>query len=75
MRFTKLVLSTIFAFILTACMPHYSDGVRSGVISKFSNKGLLIKSWEGTLVQGNAQTFYGTPFNFSVTDPEVRNKI
>lgn len=75
MRFTKLFSIITLSFILIACMPHYSDGVRSGVVSKFSSKGLVFKSLEGTLVQGNAQTFYGTPFNFSVTDPEVQKKI
>ncbi len=35
-----------------ACGAGYSDGKRSGVITKFSRKGLIWKSWEGEMIQG-----------------------
>jgi hypothetical protein len=44
-----------------------SDGVRSGVLSKFSNKGVIFKTWEGELNEGFGATRF---FPFSVEDGE-----
>lgn len=30
----------------------YSEGERTGVITKFSKKGIFIKTWEGTMILG-----------------------
>lgn len=45
----------------------YSKGIRSGELIKFSNKGYLVKTWEGEISQGisGAQIF-----SFSVQDNE-----
>ncbi|WP_299899277.1 6-phosphogluconate dehydrogenase [uncultured Aquimarina sp.] len=52
----------------------YSEGVRSGELIKFSNKGVLFKTWEGEISQGisGAQIF-----SFSVEDQnkEVIKKL
>ncbi len=52
----------------------YSKGVRSGELIKFSNKGVLFKTWEGEISQGisGAQIF-----SFSVEDKnkEVIKKL
>lgn len=61
----------------------YSSGVRTGTIQKFSQKGILAKSWEGELVQegirtksnpngGNGLT---NVWKFSVTNAAVAAKI
>ena len=42
-----LIGYTLFIYNFTL-----SDGVRSGVLSKFSNKGILFKTWEGELNEG-----------------------
>lgn len=34
---------------LFSCTNNYSEGERVGIITKFSNKGLMFKSWEGDL--------------------------
>jgi hypothetical protein len=44
-----------------------SDGVRSGVLSKFSHKGVVFKTWEGELNEGFGATRF---FPFSVEDNE-----
>lgn len=55
-----IVILTIFAawyaFIYYAS---YSEGTRSGELIKFSNKGVLFKTWEGEISQGisGAQIF------------------
>ena len=59
-----VLVSTIgyFAFLYNAT---YSEGVRTGELIKFSNKGVVFKTYEGELSQGisGAQIF-----SFSVLD-------
>lgn len=47
----------------------YSEGVRAGELIKFSNKGVLCKTWEGEMSQGisGAQIF-----SFSVLDSDKK---
>lgn len=63
-----LALSSVcyFAFLYNAT---YSVGVRSGELIKFSNKGMVFKTYEGELSQGisGAQIF-----SFSVLDSEEK---
>lgn len=66
-----VVLTTIFLmaagwFAFIYYVP-YSKGTRAGELIKFSNKGILFKTWEGEISQGisGAQIFH-----FSVLDKE-----
>lgn len=58
-----LILATAWYTFLSV-VP-YSEGTRAGELIKFSNKGVLIKTWEGQISQGisGAQIF-----SFSVLD-------
>jgi len=63
-----IILTIVLLFIAwyTALYyAHYSEGVRSGELIKFSKKGVLFKTWEGEISQGisGAQIF-----SFSVED-------
>ncbi len=63
-----IVILIVFAgFFSSVNFAHYSDGIRAGKLVKFSNKGILFKTWEGEISQGvsEAQTFI-----FSVEDDE-----
>lgn len=78
----KKILGIILATILIMAVlwysflyfASYSDGYRSGELIKFSNKGFVVKTWEGEISQGisGAQIF-----SFSVMDsePEVIEKL
>jgi hypothetical protein len=66
-----LILGAIAAlfllyFMFVSFVP-YSEGTRAGELIKFSNKGVLFKTWEGEISQGisGAQIF-----SFSVLDQE-----
>lgn len=63
-----VLVSTIgyFTFLYNAT---YSEGVRSGELIKFSNKGMVFKTYEGELSQGisGAQIF-----SFSVLDSDEK---
>lgn len=58
------IITSYFCFLYFVS---YSKGVRAGKLVKFSNKGILFKTWEGEISQGvsDAQTFV-----FSVEDKE-----
>ena len=45
-------------------MPGYSSGVRTGKLVKFSNKGMICKTWEGELMIGQSNH----SFDFTVKD-------
>ena len=60
-----VILAGYFAFIYYAS---YSEGIRAGELVKFSNKGVLIKTWEGEISQGVSE---GQLFEFSVEDKET----
>lgn len=59
-----LGLASYFAFIYYV---PFSEGYRSGELIKFSNKGVMVKTWEGEISQGisGAQIF-----SFSVQDSQ-----
>ncbi|WP_407556814.1 6-phosphogluconate dehydrogenase [Winogradskyella sp. 4-2091] len=61
-----ILAAGIFCFMYFV---HYSEGVRAGKLVKFSNKGVIFKTWEGEISQGvsDAQTF-----TFSVEDGEEK---
>jgi len=53
-----LFLIFICYFTFVSLVP-YSEGTRSGELIKFSNKGVIVKTWEGEISQGisGAQIF------------------
>ena len=54
----------------------YSEGERTGVVTKFSHKGMAIKTWEGELNMGGFdQGGVGSSWKFSVGDPDVVEKV
>jgi hypothetical protein len=46
---------TLVALALVACGKSYSEGDRVGVVTKFSRKGVALKSWEGELNLGGTR--------------------
>ena len=47
----------------------YSQGVRAGELVKFSNKGVVFKTWEGEISQGVSEAQI---FKFSVEDKDKK---
>ena len=66
-----LLLLAYYAFIYFVT---YSQGTRSGELIKFSNKGVIVKTWEGEISQGvsGAQIF---TFSVLDKDKEVIDKL
>lgn len=57
----------------------YSEGNRVGILSKFSKKGNIFKTYEGEVVRPGIRVTQGAPnsqmFYFSVEDPDVASKL
>ncbi|MDR6562999.1 MULTISPECIES: hypothetical protein [Arcicella] len=75
---TLAVLVIMFSFLLTRVA--YSEGERAGVISKFSKKGVVFKTYEGELNEG-AQGQMGNmvnrlwAFTVDADDPTIIQKL
>lgn len=71
----KLFVLAAAALSLASCTENYSNGERIGMITKFSEKGLVYSSWEGTLNTTQTGMNSAEPFEFSVdndvNDPKV----
>lgn len=65
------------ALLLNSCSENYSNGERIGVITRFSQKGLIFKSWELNLnVTQTGMNTSGEPFECSVdNNNEDKNLI
>ena len=51
------------------------DGDRVGIITKLSYRGIHWKTWEGQMILGGQGTVTTNVWEFSVTDPEVLEKV
>ncbi len=72
----SLIIVPLLIKSVDGLYPGYSEGQRTGYLTKISYKGVLWKTWEGELQIGaGEQAALQTPFAFSVTDPEVMNAI
>lgn len=79
-----LTLAFVLALSCAACAPNYSEGTRTGVVTKLSHKGLIWKSWEGSLNQGGTKTttddkgnsmVVANAIDFNVSDPALLEKL
>ena len=70
--FTLACIAGILWLLIGCGAIEYSDGSRVGVVTKFSHKGFLFKTYEGELLVG-AQTGTAVPrqWRFSVVDDKV----
>ena len=62
----KLFVFAIGTMLFTSCTENYANGERVGMLTKFSEKGLMYKSWEGSLNTTQTGMNSAEPFEFSV---------
>jgi hypothetical protein len=82
MKKRLFALAIVFALPALAQAECYSEGVRVGTIQKFSQKGLLNKSWEGEMVMDGVKAHSSKNgvavtniWRFSVLRSDVAKKI
>ena len=63
-----VIISVILFF--TGIYPEYSEGNRIGYVTKISNKGMIVKSDEATLVQG-----LNDSVDFSIGDNDILKQM
>jgi hypothetical protein len=85
-RFKKILIIVTLSLILglwlfyLACGLAYSDGTRSGILTKVSRKGYIFKTYEGEMNvggfnQGDGTIMPATIFKFSVSDDAIYRKL
>lgn len=74
-----IVFSLIIGFIIfqftSTRVGNYSDGERTGLVNKISEKGLICKTYEGYMLVGNGQNIQPETFSFTVKNDEVAQKV
>jgi hypothetical protein len=63
------------SLMLTSCSENYSNGERIGVITQFSETGLIWKSWEGHLNVTQTGMNSSVPFDFSIDNDSPDQKV
>tara|TARA_R110000822_G_scaffold213107_6_gene348456 strand:- start:133 stop:594 length:462 start_codon:yes stop_codon:yes gene_type:complete len=66
MRKLLFIMIAVSMVMLSSCSENYSNGERIGVITQFSQSGLLFKTWEGHLNVTQTGMNSSVPFDFSV---------
>jgi hypothetical protein len=61
--------------LLSGCSENYSNGERIGVITQFSETGLVWKSWEGHLNVTQTGMNSSVPFDFSIDNDHPDQQI
>lgn len=85
-RFKKFAFITLLFLILIGfiyyfiCGMSYSDGTRSGILTKVSRKGFIFKTYEGELNIGGVNQGEGTImpltiFKFSTTKKQIYDSL
>ncbi len=67
-----VIAALIGAYLTFGC---FSSGKRAGNVIKFSNKGMIFKTWEGEMIQRNFSVAPGDTWKFTVTDENVVKQI
>lgn len=62
----SLLLIGLVSLSLIGCTENYSNGERIGFVTKFSQKGLIWKSWEGELNLTQTGMNTSSTFDFSI---------
>lgn len=63
---TKLIIALLSILTLVGCTENYSNGERIGFVTKFSQKGLIWKAWEGELNLTQTGMNTSSLFDFSI---------
>ena len=74
LKFYSFLMATS-VILLSSCSENYSNGERIGVITQFSETGLIWKSWEGHLNVTQTGMNSSVPFDFSIDNDKPDNKI
>jgi len=69
------VVGLFFTVLIHGCQPDYSNGERTGVVWKLSEKGVFVKSYEGELNLGGDKLMVPNVWEFSCSNLSVYNQL
>lgn len=75
MQNTKLLFIALASVMLVACSENFSNGERIGLVTQFSNRGLIYKTWEGHLNITQTGMNSADGFDFSIDGDNVNETI
>lgn len=73
----------VFSVLSFSCSSNYSNGYRNGFVNKFSERGFIYKTWEGTLNLGglkkktdddNNESYVANTWDFSLDAEKTRGE-
>jgi hypothetical protein len=70
-----ILVMVLASLTLTSCMENYSKGERIGVITQFSETGVIFKSFEGHLNVTQTGMNSSVPFNFSIDNDKPDSEV
>jgi hypothetical protein len=71
----KLFVGLSIILLTVSCTENYSNGERIGVITQFSQTGIIWKSWEGHLNVTQSGMNSSVPFDFSVDNDHEDSEV
>jgi hypothetical protein len=78
-KFVLILLLVFSALVYWFCYNVYSDGERTGLLTKLSRKGNIFKTYEGEMLIGNFQqapnVMVPEKFFFSVKDQSIADSL
>ena len=77
-RSLAIILIILSVAFLSGCVSeNYSNGERIGLVTQFSNTGIIWKSWEGhlNLTQTGMNSASSEPFDFSIDNDHVDSTV
>ena len=76
-KLLTIVLVLVTMTSLTSCMENYANGERIGLVTQFSETGVVWKSWEGhlNLTQTGMNSSSAAPFDFSIDNDHPDEKV
>ena len=75
MKKLTLLAGTAATLLLTSCSENYSNGERIGVITQFSETGLIWKSWECHLNTTQSGMNSSIPFDASIDNDNPNEEV
>ena len=61
-----VLVAVLLSVFFSGCSENYANGERIGLVTQFSQAGLIFKSWEGHLNMTQTGMNSSTPFDFSI---------
>src|SRR6476661_2950346 len=72
---TKTIMAVCLLTILTSCTENYSRGERVGMITQFSQAGLIFNTWEGHLNMTQTGSNTAAGWDFSLDSDEDNSAL